>query len=234
MLAILKRELKAYFYSPMAYILIGVFILLASASFRFVIYTGIVDFSSFFLNLRVALFVILPILTMRILAEDRKTGTEKLLLTSPVSLTGLILGKYLAAFFVYLIMVVTTFVYQVIVVAYSGHVSAQTVGAYVGLILFGASVIAIGVLASSLTESQVIAGVVSFVSVMLMWAIGSAGTYVGGIAGKALKWISIIARFDNFTRGIFDVSTVVYYLSFIFIMLFITVRVYERRRWTKG
>lgn len=236
MAAIFWKEVKSYFYSPMAYILIGLFILLVSIFF----YPNLVypsqggDFTYNLSNMGFILLFIVPVLTMRILAEDRKNGTEVLLITSPVSIVSMVAGKFLAACFVFLIMTALTFVYPIILLAFGGTFTVQLIGGYIGFILLGATFISVGVFASSLTENQIIAVVISFVSLLIMWLAGSLTTMVGGIASKILGWFSLMTRYEDFSRGILGLSPVIYYLSFIAVFLFLTIRVIEKRRWSQG
>lgn len=234
MAAIFWKEVKSYFYSPMAYILIGLFILLTSLFFYPNLVYASGDFSGVLGTMGFILLFIVPILTMRILAEDRKNGTEVLLITSPASITSIVLGKYLATCFVFLIMTVLTFIYPIILLAFGGTFTTQLVGGYIGFLLLGATFIAIGVFASSLTENQIIAVVISFVSLLIMWLADSLTQMVGGIGSKILGWISLMSRYEDFNRGILSLSPIVYYLSFISVFLFITIRVIEKRRWSQG
>ena len=234
MSAIFWKEVKSYFYSPMAYILIGLFTLLTSIYFLPNLLSGQGSFSGNLSNMTFFLLVVIPILTMRILAEDRKNGTEVLLITSPASITSMVIGKYLAVCFVFLVMIVITFIYPVVLFAFGGTFSIDLVGAYIGFILLGMTFIAVGVFASSLSENQVVAVIVSYVALLIMLLAGSLSTIVGGFAAKILNWFSLMSRYDDFSRGIFGLSPIVYYLSFIAVFLFLTTRVIEKRRWSQG
>jgi len=157
-----------------------------------------------------------------------------LLITSPVSITSMVIGKFLAAFTVFLAMTVITFIYPIITTAYGAPFTTEIVGGYIGFILLGGSFIAVGVFASSLTENQVVAVVISFVSMLLMWIMDAISSSFGGFIAKVLDWFSLLARYQDFYRGILDISSIVYYLSFIAVFLFLTVRVIEKRRWSQG
>jgi ABC-2 type transport system permease protein len=234
MRAIFWKEVKSYFYSPIAYILIGLFILITSIFFWPNLIYRSADFNGTLSTMGFILIFIIPVLTMRILAEDRKNGTEVVLITSPVSLIEVVVGKYLATLFVYLILTVITFVYPIIQIAFGGQFTVQLVGGYIGFFLLGASFIAVGIFASSLTENQVVAVVIGFVSLLIMWIADSIGSMAGGITAKILNWFSLISRYEDFNKGILALSPIVYYLSFIAVFLFITVRVIEKRRWSQG
>ncbi|NJD01649.1 MAG: ABC transporter permease [Ruminiclostridium sp.] len=235
MAAIFWKEVKSYFYSPIAYVLIGLFIVLTSVFFTFGNlmrmdgnFNGLLGSAIYFL------VFIIPILTMKIIAEDRKNGTEVLLITSPVSLTSVVIGKFLATFFVYLVLTGITFVYPIVLLAFGGQITPSMVGGYIGFLLLGAAFISVGVFASALTESQVIAAVIGIVSLFLMLLSGQVSPYIGGIIGKILGWFSLLNRYDDFSRGTLGLSPVIYYLSFVAVFLFLTIRIIEKRRWSQG
>ncbi|HHW00704.1 MAG TPA: ABC transporter permease [Clostridiaceae bacterium] len=235
--AIFKKELKSYFYSPIAYVLIGLFLLVGSILFFvFNLASAYADTRWIFMNgiFILVLMIFSSVLTMRILAEDRKNGSEVLLLTSPVNIVSIVVGKYLAALVVFLIMTAITFVYPLITFAFDAQFTAEIIGGYIGFILLGASFLSVGVFASSLTENQVVAVITSFVMLLIMWIISGVSGYLGGTLAKVLNWISLLSRYDDFNRGILNFGSIVYYLSFIFVMLFLTVRVIEKRRWSQG
>lgn len=235
MWAVYRKELRSYFYSPIAYVLIGLFILLTSIFFFLGnLASGVADFSGIVGTMGFILVFIIPVLTMRILAEDRKNGTEVLLLTSPSRLSAIVIGKFLAAFTVFLILTVLTFVYPVMIVLLGGKITAQLVGSYIGFILLGASFISVGVFASSITENQVVAVIVGFVSLLVMWIIDSLAGFIGGFAGKVLSWFSLLSRYEDFNKGILSLSPIVYYISFTIVFIFITIQMIEKRRWSQG
>jgi ABC-2 type transport system permease protein len=234
MKAIFWKEVKSYFYSPIAYILIGLFMLLTSIFFKSLLELRSADFNVVLETMAFLLLFIVPVLTMRILAEDRKNGTEVLLITSPVSLTEIVVGKYLATLFVFLVLTVITFIYPIILFAFDGPFTARLVGGYIGFILLGASFISVGVFASSLTENQVIAVVISFVSLLVMWIMDYISSFAGGFVSKILSWFSLLSRYEGFNSGVLGLSPIVYYLCFTVFFLFLTVRVIEKRRWSQG
>lgn len=235
MYAIFKRELKSYFLSPIAYVLIGFFIILSSVFFLLInLGSQYSDFSANLSTMGFLLIFIIPILTMKILAEDRKNGTEVLLVTSPVSITEIVIGKFLASLSVFLVMVLITFIYPIILFILGTPPFAQLVGAYVGFVLLGGAFVSVGVFASSLTENQVVAAVISFVSLVLMWLMDSISSYAGGTMAKILDWFSLLSRYNSFSKGILDLAPIIYYLSFIVVFLFLTIQVIEKRRWSQG
>ncbi len=235
MLAIFKKEFKSYFASPTAYVLIGLFVLLSSIIFYINLSQATAEYNYLNLNyMSLFLILIIPILTMKILADERKSGTEVLLITSPTSITSIVIGKYLAAFSVFLVMTVITFIYPIIISALGEPAMAEIIGGYVGFILLGASFIAFGVFASSLTESQIIAAIVSIVALLIMWLLQGIAPSLGGIWSDILNWFSLYSRTEDLYAGILSLKSIVYYLSFSAIFVFLAIRVIEKRRWSKG
>lgn len=234
MITVAKKEIATYFKSPMAYILIGLFMLMISLLYWSPLSAGSGDFMIVLENMGFFLIFLIPILTMRILAEDRKTGTEVLLLTSPTSLTRIVLGKFLAMYFIFLVITILSLIYPLIMVYFGGVFTVQLVGGYIGFLLLGSSFVAVGVFASALTENQVVSAIISFVALLIMWMASAFSTEVGGFIGDFLGWISLIARYDIFTRGILGLPEIVYFLLFTSLFLFLTIRVIERRRWVQG
>jgi len=235
MYAILKNELKSYFDSTIAYIVIGLFIFLTSVYFFLGnIYNQSSDLSSLFETMGTILLFIVPILTSRSIAEDRKNGMEVLLITSPSKLSDIVLGKYLAVLSVFFVMVIITFIYPMILLLFSEQIIIPLIGEYLGLILLGASMISFGVFVSSITENQVVASIVSFVGLLFMMIIQPISNSLGGTISKVLNWFSIFSRYDDLNRGILGANTIIYYLSFISVFLFLTISAIEKRRWSKG
>ncbi len=235
MLSIFKKEFKSYFTSPTAYVLIGLFVLLSSMVFYINLASPTAEFNNLNLTyMSLFLILIIPILTMKILADERKSGTEVLLITSPTSLTSIVVGKFLAAFSVFLVMTAITLIYPIILAAFGTPSIPEIIGGYVGFILLGASFIAFGIFASSLTESQIIAAIVSVVGLLIMWLLQSIAPALGGIWSKILSWFSLYSRTEDLYAGILSLKSIVYYLSFSAVFVFLAIRVIEKRRWSKG
>ena len=179
--------------------------------------------------------ILIPILTMKLFSEERKTRTEQILLTSPVSIFGIVFAKFLAAFTLY----AGTFAVSCLInfvslrkVAEKALNFPQIMGNIVGILLVGGAFIAIGVFMSSLTENQAIAAVTTFGVILAMLLIWLLPSFINSPAVRELiKWFSVIDRFTYFTHGIFSVTATVYFVSIAVIFLFLTMRVYEMRRW---
>ncbi len=226
-----RKEFKAFFHSPFAYVVTGLFILITAVFF----WVGNINAQSADLNallysMGTLLLFIVPIITMKSLAEDKKSGTEVLLVTSPTRISAIIAGKYLAILLFFLVITGITLIYPLTLLLFSSQSLLSLLGAYTGFILLGAALIAVGIFASSITENQVVAATVSFTSFIFLLLLQPAGYQTGGTISKALNWFSVFSRYSDFTRGIFDLNTVLYYFSFIFFFLFLTIRVMEKNK----
>lgn len=234
MTAILKREVRAYFDSLIGYIFLTAFfaasgVLFSVTSLQF----GSTDMSGMYASLFYILLVLIPILTMRTLSEEKRQKTDQLLLTAPISLSALVIGKFLAAMIIYGLGVLMTLVYA-IVISFFGAVSWLTViGNVVGLLLLGAAYVAVGMFISSLTENQVIAAIGGFAAMLVLYLIGTIAQIVPiNWIANILAGLSFSARYNPFTYGVFDFSNVLFFISATVVFLFLTVRVLERRRWS--
>ncbi len=233
MLAILKRELKAYFISPVGYVFMGIFLGIFGFYFANIcILGGAATLSGVLSGSVVSFLFLVPVLTMRLLSEERGNKTDQILLTSPVSVSSIVLGKYLAAASVFVGSLVLSIFHMGVMEKYADPSWSETIGGYVGFLLMGLSFIAIGMFISSLTESQVVSAIATFGVLLILFLIGSLSFYVQVPLLKTLiEWLAITRWFDQFAIGIFSVPAILYYLSIIVIFLFLTVRQIERRRW---
>lgn len=231
MTAVFKREFKAYFCSPIAYVLIGAFMFFGAILFVISnLFVGDGNFLTILGNLSLVIMIIVPILTMRTMSDDKKNGTEVMLMTSPTSTAAIVIEKYLAALSVFLIMVAGSMIFPVITYIFGNPAIAPIIGGYIGFIFLGASYIAIGVFCSSLTESQVVAAVLSFVFLIFIWLVDSLASLLGGPAGTVMSWFSLLSRFQPFYMGLLNLAPIVYYLSFIAVFLFMTIALTDKRR----
>jgi ABC-2 type transport system permease protein len=184
-----------------------------------------------FSNISVILLLLMPLVTMRLFAEERRAGTIELLLTYPVRDGAVLAGKYLAALGLYAIMIGLTLLYPGIVVYFARLEWGPILTGYLGLLLMGATFIAVGVFASSLTENQIVAAITTFGALLIFWILGWSADYAGGTAGKVLQFLSILEHNDSFSKGVLDTKDVLYYLNFTVLALFLTLRSLEARRW---
>ncbi len=234
MLAIYKKEMRNYFTSPIGYIFIAIFLAANGALFS---YTTIRQYENcntaqYFIFLLFALVVVLPLLTMKLFTEERKMRTEQLLLTAPVSLTSMVLAKFLASYTMFAGTFLLGCLNLLILPLYTdGLNGAGIFGSIFAILLLGAAFLAIGVFVSALTENQLVAAIVTMAVLLLLLVLtvfnASVDSYV---IRTILSWLSVFSRFSAFTAGRFDFAALLYYISYVFVFLFLTVRVFERRR----
>lgn len=233
MFAIFKRELKAYFTSPLGYVFLAIFYAFSGLFFYiFSLSVGSTDISSVFLMMFIVLMVFVPLLTMRLLSEDKKQKTDQLILTAPVSLLSIGMGKFLAAYAIFAIGVAVMPVYGFVMSTFATVSWLPIWGNTVGLLLLGGIFVSIGLFISSLTENQMIAAIGGFfinLMILLMNTLKSA--LPNGFLQDVLSSISVYSRYSEITSGIFSLSSLIFFVSVIFIFLFLTVRVLEKRRW---
>ena len=233
MFAIFKRELKAYFTSPLGYVFLAIFYAFSGLFFYiFSLSVGSTDISSVFLMMFIVLMVFVPLLTMRMLSEDKKQKTDQLILTAPVSLLSIVMGKFLAAYAIFAIGVAVMPVYGFVMSTFATVSWLPIWGNTVGLLLLGGIFVSIGLFISSLTENQMIAAIGGFfinLMILLMNTLKSA--LPNGFLQDVLSSISVYSRYSEITSGIFSLSSLIFFVSVIFIFLFLTVRVLEKRRW---
>ncbi|MCI0454077.1 MAG: ABC transporter permease [Candidatus Dadabacteria bacterium] len=243
---ILKRELKSYFASPIAYVVLLVFLVLSGIFFflylqgfvesqfdpRFQFFKERINLNDFvirpyFGTVSIILLIMMPLITMRLIAEERRNFTAELLFTSPVRVFHIILGKFLASFSFFGVMVLISAVYVIVLMAYGNPDLGPLLSGYLGLFLLGGSFLAVGLFSSSLTENQIVAAVISFGILLVFWIIGASSDAQDSILG----YLSIINHLDNFTKGVIELKDIVYYLSFIFFGLFLTHIMLESEKW---
>ncbi len=249
--AICKKEIKAYFTSPIAYVIITVFLVLIGFFFYSLIWwfnsqslqmaqnpysyqqlnINQMVYSPLFHNMSIILLLMVPLLTMRLFSEEKRRQTDELLFTSPISVNQIILGKYFASLFVLLVMLFLTGIFSIFVFAYGNPEPIPILNGYFGLFLMGAAFISAGIFFSSLTENQIVSAVLTFGALLLFWILNWASYSAGGMWKSVLNYISFFQHFDDMTRGILDTTDLVFYLSFIFLGLFLTHSVIQSRRW---
>ncbi len=224
MWAIIKKEVRTYFLSPIGYVFVGLFLLMASLFFYSeVLVTGSTMFSNIFYSL---LIMIVPLLTMRTFSEERKDGTEQLLLTAPRSVTSIVLGKFFAALIVLLIAVVLTFIYYIILMFLGNPNIKTSLVTVFGFILLGAALISFGMFASSITENQVIAAIVSIAFYVITW-IGT--PYLS----QSLEPLGLMNMFNRFGNGQIACTEVVAFISYTVLFIILTIIVIQRRKSVK-
>jgi gliding motility-associated transport system permease protein len=250
-LAITQKELKGYFASPIAYVVIGFYALI----YGFFFYSLVLYFDRqsmqmlglgagsppvnvnenmirpAFLNAMVVFLFVLPMITMRTYSEEKRSGTIELLLTSPLTDFQIIMGKFLGAMSLYVAMLAVTLIHIGLLFMASKPEWIPILTTYLGLILMGGCFIAVGLLISSLTKNQIVAVMVTFTVFLMLWVINWIASFTGPTAQQVLNYLSITDHLDDFTRGIIDTKHVVYYVSFIVFGLFLTARAVDTERW---
>lgn len=233
MLSVLKRELSSYFKAPIGYVFIAASFLFSGFFFwMFSLSSGSTDVSAVFQGMFYVYMIFVPILTMRLMAEDNRQKTDQLLLTAPVSLFGLVLGKFLSAYLIFLMGDVIMLIYGVVMSFFATVNWAMIFGNFLALAFVGGIFVSAGLFISSLTESQMIAAIGSFaLNITLMLITTLTSIIPWDFLSDVIMSLSIFDRYYEFTTGIFSFSNMFFFLSVIVIFLFLTVRVLEKRRW---
>jgi len=253
--AVYRKEMGHYFVSPVAYVVVAVFLIVAGVFFR--LYTGLAIqqsmemamegmgsnadvpgevLNAFFGLLSTLILFLAPMLTMGVYAEERKRGTMELLMTSPITELEIVVGKFLASLTLFAIMLLPTALYVSYMCFHSEPRPpwAVLLTGYLGAMLLGASLLAIGSFISSLTESQLIAVVLSFGVILILWVLDFAVRGSDSVAGQVFQYISVIHHYDDFTHGVIDTSSLIYYVSVPILFLFLTVRSIDSIRWRRA
>lgn len=236
MQAIFRRELQAYFKAPLGFIYLAIFFFfggqfLANQVGGYQTNEISMIFSSMF---TIILFT-MPILTMRLMSEDKRLKTDQALLTAPVSLGGIVLGKFLAALALFGIAISSTIVYFIVLSSMATPQWNMFFGNLLGIILLGGALISIGLFISSMTESQMVAAIVGFAAMFLIMMMDSFANSIPtalSFFADILKQLSFMSRYSDFTSGILDISHIIFFISIIVVFNFLTVRVLEKKRWS--
>lgn len=232
MKAIFNREFNSYFTSMLGYVFLTIFLLLTGIMFYMVnIGYMTASMTGFFASVNNVAIFFLPLLTMRLFSEDRKLKTDQLLLTAPISTKEIVLGKFFAAFAVFMTGVVITLIYPVMLAVWGNLPFAETISCYIGFILLCSLILSIGAFMSSVTESQIVAAVATYGVLIFTMLLNSISTYVSNeVIVNILLWLSPLQRFSDFTLGIMSFEPIIYYMSLTGLFLFFTTMVFERRR----
>ena len=233
MKAIMKRDLLGYFSSPIGYVVIAAFLLYSNYFFYYYNISRLSSSLSYvFAEMTFVLCFTIPLVTMRLLSEEKKQKTDQMLLTAPIKTSDIVLGKFFAAYIVFFIALLCTLTWPLIVTMFGTPSFGEIFGNYFAMLLVIGALISIGLLVSSLTENQIIAAIMSFILLIATYYFGDIASAVDSpVISSVLNWLSIFSRFQNFTNGIFSLADIVYYISIMVIFLFLTTRVIEKRRW---
>lgn len=252
--AIVERELRAYFNSPIAYVVLTIFIFLSGIFFRSILaqvmqmalmsqmqaqqlgprpidMPGIIS-RGFLSTMSVILLFVMPMLTMGLFSEEKKRGTIELLLTAPLTDLQVVLGKFFAAGAFYVILLLTTWIPMGVLYLYGSPASAPILTAYLGLLLYGLAILAIGLFISTLTENQIIAAILSFGTIMVLWLVDVVAQNSDSATSKGvLTYLSILSHLDDFMKGVLASSNIIFYVSLMLVALFLTYRSVDSLRW---
>jgi ABC-2 type transport system permease protein len=247
--AIAEREVGAYFSSPIAYVLIGFFALLFGWFFYvplayFVQQSGQMGMNPTqalninqmlvgptLMNTTVIMLFLFPLITMRTYAEEKRSGTIELLLTSPITDVEIIIGKFLGAMLLYAAMLAVTVIHMGILFVYGEPEWKPIATGYLGLLMMGGCFLSLGLFISSLTKNQIVAAMATFAVFLMLWVINWIGTFVGPTTQAVLAHLSLTDHFDDFAKGIIDTKHVIYYLSFMAFGLFLTAKSVDSESW---
>ncbi len=250
---IARKEIRSLFVSPIAYVVLTGFLLLGGWFFfnllyRFnylvTLYTGFRNLQGLqglnlnehvmaplLHNLTIILVIMVPIITMRTFAEEKRNGTFELLLTSPLTVSQIVWGKFLGCLFFIFIMILLTGIYPAILLFYGNPELGILASGYLGLFLLGIVFVSVGLLTSSLTENQIVAAVTCFVILLLLYVLSWPAETTGAPLGEILKYLSVIEHFSEMVKGLIDTKDLVYFLTLVLLTLFLTHRSVEASRW---
>jgi len=251
-LAIAHKELKSYFNSPIAYIVIGFWALLYGYFFVALLNYFVrqsMQMGQFGMqgpqamnvnqqlirpllqNVLILILFLMPMVTMRSYSEEKRSGTIELLLTSPLTDFQIIMGKFLGAMALYGAMLAVTLIHVGLLFIYGRPEWKPLVTAYIGLLLMGGCFISVGLFISSLTKNQIVAGMVTFAVFLMLWIITWIGSFSGPTIDKLTQYLSIVDHYDDFGKGVIDTTHLIYYVSFITFGLFLTAKAVDSERW---
>lgn len=250
--AIIAKELRGYFVSPVVYVVGAIFLLIFGfLSYLYVVYAGYqaiqimqmqggqaqlnlndLVFRNLFASMRFVLLIILPILTMRLFAEERKLRTFEFLMTSPIGINEIVAGKFVSVFLVFLSLLGLTGLVPTVLMLFSDFDWNPIWTGYLGMTLLGALFISVGLLASAITENQIVAAFLSFGMLLLIWLVSGLGALLGDTSlGQIISYVSFMDHYDRLVRGLIDTKDLVYFFSSLVFMLFLTHRVVESTWW---
>ncbi len=246
-LTIAGKDFRTYFYSPIAYIVCSFFLFIMGWMFFFNVKAFLLRSMGFNMgkatsiaegilrpvygNMNVILLFLIPFITMKLFSEEKKLQTIQLLFTAPLTVTDMVLGKFLSAVFFVLFMLGFTLAYPAFLIAYANPEIGTIVTSYLGTFLLSMCYVSIGVFFSALTENQIVSGVLTLISGLFFWLISWAAQSAGPVWSDILEYLSLINHYNNFSQGLIDSSDVFYCLSFTGVFLFLSQRVLDSYRW---
>lgn len=230
--AVATRELRSYFLSPLAYVVIALFLALSGYLFALILANGReASLRGLVQNVSVLYLFIVPAISMRLLAEEQRTGTVELLLTNPVQEWEIVTGKFLASVMLVLVMLALTLVFPLFLFIFGNPDRGPIITGYVGIFLQAAAFLSIGLWASSLTQNQIVAAIVSFALLLILWLSDNLGQFLGGTFGSIVSYTSVINHFQSFPQGVIQSNDVVYYLTLVLAGIVLSTLSLQSRRY---
>ncbi len=231
-LILARKEFRSYFDSPVAYVVITLFLLIAGWQFSTALFlSNTADLRTLFSMQRFILLFFIPALSMRLISEEKRLGTIELLMTLPIKDWQLVLGKFLAAYLLVAITIFLTLIHYITISILGEPDLGAAVGGYLGIILIVGVYLSIGIFTSSLTQNQIVAFIVAFVIIFTLFILRSVIVFFPGFIASILEYLSMDYHFDNIARGVIDSRDLIYYFSMMFLFLFLTVQSLESRKW---
>lgn len=230
--AVAVREMRSYFLSPLAYVVIALFLALSGYLFALILANGKeASLRGLIQNVSVLFLFIVPAITMRLLAEEQSTGTVELLLTNPVQEWEIVTGKFLASMLLLLTILVLTLLFPVFLYVFGSPDTGPIITGYVGVILQAGAFMAVGLFASSLTKNQIIAAILAFAFLLILWLSDNLGQFVGGGLGTIISYLSVITHFQSFPTGVIQTNDVIYYLTLVLAGIVLSTLALQSRRY---
>ncbi len=231
-LTLAKKEFRSYFDSPVAYVVITLFLLIAGWQFSTVLFlSNTPDLRALFSMMRFILLFFIPAVSMRLISEEKRLGTIELLMTLPIKDWQLVLGKFLAAYLLIIITIFLTLIHYITIASLGEPDIGATLGGYLGVVLIIGVYLSIGIFCSALTHNQIVAFIISFVIIFIFFLLNSIVMFFPGFTASIIEYLSIDYHFNNIARGVIDTRDLIYYFSMMFLFLFLTVQVLESRKW---
>jgi len=231
-LVLAKKEFRSYFDSPVAYVVITLFLMIAGWQFSTSLFlSNSPDLRTLFSIIRFILLFFIPAVSMRLISEERRLGTIELLMTLPVKEWQLVMGKFLSAYLLIIVTLFLTIIHYMTIALLGRPDLGATVGGYIGLVLIVGFYLSIGIFTSSLSQNQIISFILSFVIIFAFYILDKIVFFFPGFLATVLEYLSTDYHFNNIARGVLDSRDVIYYLSMMFLFLFLTVQTLESRKW---
>jgi ABC-2 type transport system permease protein len=230
--AVATRELRSYFLSPLAYVVIALFLALSGYLFALILANGRqASLQGLVQNVSVLYLFIVPAISMRLLAEEQRSGTIELLLTNPVQEWEIVTGKFLASVLLVVVMLALTLLYPLFLYAFGSPDTGPIITGYVGILLQAAAFLSVGLWASSLTSNQIVAAIIAFALLLILWLSDNLGQFLGGTVGSIVSYTSVINHFQSFPQGVIQSNDVIYYVTLILAGIVLSTLSLQSRRY---